>query len=108
VAAALGTALEGIALFVGGVVALVVEGTPQVWGFVVLLGAGVVAAGVALARGARGARGPVVVMQLLGLGVAFYTGVTSERPEFGVPIGVVCVAILAGVLTRAGRDWAEQ
>jgi membrane-bound ClpP family serine protease len=105
---ALGTALEGAALLVGGVVALIVEGTPQVWGFVVILGVGVVAAGVALARGVRGARGPVVVMQLLGLGVAFYAGVTSERPEYGIPIAVVCVAILAGVLTRAGRDWAEQ
>jgi hypothetical protein len=47
-------------------------------------------------------------MQLLGLGIAFYAGVTSGRPELGVPIAVVCVAILAGVLTRAGRDWAEQ
>ncbi|HEY2225357.1 hypothetical protein [Actinomycetospora sp.] len=108
VVAALGAALEGAALLVGGVVALIVEGTPQVWGFVVLLGAGVLAAGIALARGARGARGPVVVMQLLGLGIAFYAGVTSGRPELGVPIAVVCVAILAGVLTRAGRDWAEQ
>jgi hypothetical protein len=108
VLAALGTALEGVVLFVGGVVALIVEGTPQVWAFVVLFGAGVTAVGIALARGARGARGPVVVLQLLGLGVAFYAGVTSERPEYGVPIAVVCVAILAGVLTRAGRDWAEQ
>jgi hypothetical protein len=108
VAAALVTALEGVALVVGGVVLLVVEGTPQVWAFVVLLGLGVAGAGVALARGARGARGPVVVVQLLGLGVAFYAGVTSARPEWGVPIAVVCVAVLAGILTRAGRDWAEQ
>jgi hypothetical protein len=107
VVAALATALEGAALFVGGVVLLVLEGTPQVWAFVVLLGAGVAAAGIALARGARGARGPVVVVQLLGLGVAFYAGVTSGRPEYGVPIALVCGAILAGVLTRAGRDWAE-
>jgi hypothetical protein len=108
VAAALVTALEGVALVVGGVVLLVLEGTPQVWAFVVLLGLGVAGAGIALARGARGARGPVVVAQLLGLGVAFYAGVTSGRPEWGVPIAVVCVAVLAGVLTRAGRDWAEQ
>jgi hypothetical protein len=108
VTAALVTALEGVALVVGGVVLLVVEGTPQVWAFVVLLGLGVAGAGVALARGARGARGPVVVVQLLGLGVAFYAGVTSARPEWGVPIAVVCVAVLAGILTRAGRDWAEQ
>jgi hypothetical protein len=108
VVAALGAALEGVLLFVGGVVALIVEGTPQVWGFTVLLGVGVAAVGIALARGVRGARGPVVVTQLLGLGVAFYAGVTSGRPEFGIPIAVVCVAILAGVLTRAGRDWVEQ
>ncbi|NMO90742.1 hypothetical protein [Actinomycetospora sp. TBRC 11914] len=108
VVAALVTALEGLALVVGGVVLLVLEGTPQVWAFVVLLGLGVAAAGLALARGARGARGPVVVVQLLGLGVAFYAGVTSGRPEWGVPIAVVCVAVLAGILTRAGRDWAES
>ncbi len=107
-AAALLTALEGAALFVGGIVLLVEEGAPQVWAFVVLLGAGVAAIGVALARGARGARGPVLVVQLLGLGVAYYAGVTSGRPEWGVPIAVVCVAVLAGILTRAGRDWAEK
>jgi drug/metabolite transporter (DMT)-like permease len=108
VVAALATALEGAALFVGGVVLLVLEGTPQVWAFVVVLGAGIAAVGIALARGVRGARGPVVVVQLLGLGVAFYAGVTSGRPQWGVPIAVLCVAILAGVLTRAGRDWVEQ
>lgn len=108
VIAALVAALEGLALVVVGVVLLVLEGTPQVWAFVVLLGAGVAAVGIALARGVRGARGPVVVAQLLGLGVAFYAGVTSGRPEWGVPTAVVCAAVLAGILTRAGRDWAEQ
>ncbi len=108
VVASLATALEGAALFVAGIVLLVGEGTPQVWAFVVLLGAGVAAAGIALARGTRGARGPVVVTQLLGLGVAFYAAVTSGRPEWGVPLAVLCAAVLAGILTRAGRDWAEQ
>ncbi|MDT7742812.1 MAG: hypothetical protein QOE59_1890 [Actinomycetota bacterium] len=108
VVAAFASALEGAALAVAGIGLLVLEGTPQVWAFVVLLGAGIAAAGIALARGTRGARGPVVVVQLLGLGVAFYAGVTSGRPQWGVPIAVVCAAILAGVLTRAGRDWAER
>jgi hypothetical protein len=108
VVAALASALEGAALCVGGIVLLVLEGTPQVWAFVVVLGGGIAAVGIALARGVRGARGPVVVVQLLGLGVAFYAGVTSGRPQWGVPIALLCAAILAGVLTRAGRDWAEQ
>ena len=108
VVASLVCALEGLALFVGGIVLLALEGTVAVWGFVILLGAGVAAAGVALARGTRGARGPVVVAQLIGLGVAFYAGVTSSRPDLGAPLAVVCVAVLAGVLSRAGRDWAEQ
>ena len=108
VVAAVASALEGAALCVGGIVLLVLEGTPQVWAFVVVLGAGIAAVGIALARGVRGARGPVVVVQLLGLGVAFYAGVTSGRPQWGVPIAVLCAAILAGVLTRTGRDWAEQ
>ncbi|WP_157647638.1 hypothetical protein [Actinomycetospora chiangmaiensis] len=108
VVAALVCAGEGVALFVTGAVLLAVEGTPQVWAFVLLLGLGIGAAGIALARGARGARGPVVVAQLIGLGVAFYAGVTSGRPDLGVPLAVVCAGVLAGVLTRAGRDWAEQ
>ncbi|MDL5157154.1 hypothetical protein [Actinomycetospora termitidis] len=108
VVAALVCAGEGIALLVAGVVFLALQGVPQVWGFVILLGVGTGAAGVALARGSRGARGPVVVAQLIGLGVAFYAGVSSDRPDLGVPLAVLCVAVLAGVLTRAGRDWAEQ
>ncbi|MEJ2868823.1 hypothetical protein WCD74_13710 [Actinomycetospora sp. OC33-EN08] len=108
VVAALVCAGEGIALFVAGVVFLALQGVPQVWGFVILLGLGAAAAGVALARGSRGARGPVVVAQLIGLGVAFYAGVTSGRPDLGGPLAIVCVGVLAGVLTRAGRDWAEQ
>lgn len=108
VVAALVCAGEGLALVVIGAVLLVLLGTPQVWAFVLLLGVGIAAAGIALARGARGARGPVVVAQLIGLGVAFYAGVTSGRPDLGVPVAVVCVLVLAGVLTRAGRDWAEQ
>jgi hypothetical protein len=108
VVAALVCAGEGVALVVTGTVLLALLGTPQVWAFVLLLGVGVAAAGIALARGARGARGPVVVAQLIGLGVAFYAGVTSGRPDLGVPLAVVCVLVLAGVLTRAGRDWAEQ
>ncbi|MCD2189168.1 MULTISPECIES: hypothetical protein [Actinomycetospora] len=108
VVAALVCAAQGAALFVTGALLLVVQGTPQVWAFVLLLGLGIGAAGVALARGHRGARGPVVVAQLIGLGVAFYAGVTSDRPDLGVPLAIVCVGVLAGVLTRAGRDWAEQ
>jgi hypothetical protein len=105
VVAALVCALEGVALVVVGVVLLVLEGTPQVWAFVVLFGLGIAAAGVALARGTRGARGPVVVTQLIGLGVAFYAAVSSARPDLGVPLALVCAGVLAGVLTKAGRDW---
>lgn len=101
-------ALEGLAVLAVGVAALVASGAPAVWGFVILLGAGVTVAGLALVRGARGARGPAVVSQLLLLGVAFYAGVPSGRPEWGVPLALLGVVVLAGLLGRPGRAWADD
>ena len=107
--AAVAVALEGIVLLVAAVV-LVSTGqvAVSVWGFVVLLGAGVTAAGVALARGVRGARGPCLVAQLLLLGIDFYAAVPSGRPEWGLPAALVAAVVIAGLLSRAGRDWAES
>lgn len=104
--AALGVVAEGI---VGVVVAvlMVTAGVPfSVWGFVALLGLAVGAAGVALLRGVRGARGPSLVVQLLVLGCAFYAAVPSGRPDWGVPIMVVAAAVLYGLLCAPSREWA--
>jgi len=102
-------ALEGLVLSVVGLVALVTGGlaTFGVWGFVLLLGVAVTAVGVAVVLGRRGARSPAVVTQLLALGIAFYAAVPSGRPEWGVPLALVAVAVLAGLLGAAGRAWAD-
>lgn len=80
----------------------------SVWGFVALLALGLGVAGVALLRGQRGARGPVLVAQLLTLGCAFYAAVPSQRPEWGVPVMVAAAAVLYGLLSAPARAWAEQ
>ena len=101
-------ALEGVVVLVVAVVGLVADGAVAVWGFVVLLAVGLGAAGATLALGRRAARGPAVVSQLLLLGVAFYAAVPSQRPEWGVPLALLAVLVLAGVLGRAGRAWADE
>lgn len=105
--AAAGVLLEALAaLGVGVVLAWVGVLSFAVWGFLVLLGVAILAAGAALLRGARGARGPAVVVQLLLLGVAYYAAVPSARPEWGFPAALLAAAVLAGLLSRPGRDWA--
>ena len=107
--AAAAVVVQGVAGVVGGIVGTVVGGvsTVPVWGFVILLGLGYAGAGGALVAGVRGARGPAVVAQLLLLGIAFYAAVPSARPEWGLPVALVAVGVLAGLLGRSGRAWAE-
>ena len=71
-----------------------------------VIGGGVVAVGVALFLGKRGARGPAVVVELLLIGVAWYAMGPSGRPEIGVPVGVLCLAVLALLFTLRSREWA--
>ena len=104
--AALGVLAEGI-VGVVVVVLMVVAGLAfSVWGFVALLAIAVAVAGVALLLGRRGARGPSVVAQLLAIGCAFYAAVPSGRPDWGVPVLVFAVAVLAGLVSRPAREWA--
>jgi hypothetical protein len=65
--------------------------------FFALMAAAVIAFGVALVLGKRGARSPVVVMQLLLLGIAGYAT---------VPVAVVCLLVLYLLLNSAVREWA--
>ncbi len=74
--------------------------------FFALMAAAVIAFGVALVLGKRGARSPVVVMQLLLLGIAGYATVPSSRPEYGIPVAVVCLLVLYLLLNSAVREWA--
>jgi hypothetical protein len=77
-------------------------------GYFAVLGGGVLAVGVALLRGRRWARTPALVVQLLLLGVAWYAAGSSGRPEYGVPIGVACLATGAALLTGRARAWAYR
>jgi len=77
-------------------------------GYFAVLGGAVLAVGVALLRGGRWARTPALVVQLLLLGVAWYAAGPSGRPEYGVPVGVVCLAVGAALLTPRARAWAYR
>lgn len=106
--AALGVLAEGVVGVVVVVLMVAAGLTFSVWGFVALLALGVGVAGVALLFGQRGARGPAVVAQLLAIGCAFYAAVPSGRPEWGFPVFVVAVAVLAGLVSRPAREWAGR
>jgi hypothetical protein len=77
-------------------------------GYFAVLGGCVLAVGVALLRGRRWARTPALVVQLLLLGVAWYAAGPSGRPEYGVPVGLVCLGVSAALLTPRARAWAYR
>ena len=103
--------LEGLGGLVFAVVLLVQPGVLRPSdrygeaGFFALLAVAVIGFGVALVLGKRGARSPVVVIQLLLLAVAGYATVPSSRPEYGIPVAVVCLAVLYLLLNPRARDW---
>jgi hypothetical protein len=74
--------------------------------FFLVLAAGVLAVGVALLRGYRWARTPALVLQILLLGVAWYTIGPSGRPGYGVPVGLVSLATAVALLGAKARAWA--
>jgi hypothetical protein len=71
-----------------------------------VLGAAVVGCGVALLLGKRAARGPTTVVEILLLGVAWYATGSSDRPEYGIPVGAVSVAVLYLLYNAKAREWA--
>ncbi len=75
-------------------------------GYFAVVGGAVVAVGVALVLGRHWARSPAVVVELLLLGVAWYAGGPSGRPEFGVPVGLLCVVVLYLLFTVRSREWS--
>jgi len=70
-----------------------------------VIGAAVVAVGVALVLGQHWSRSPAVVVELLLLGVAWYAGGPSGRPEFGVPAGLLSVVVLYLLFAARSREW---
>jgi hypothetical protein len=71
-----------------------------------VIGAAVIAVGVALLLGKHWSRSPAVVVELLLLGVAWYAGGPSGRPEIGVPVGLLCVVVLYLLFTVRSREWS--
>lgn len=72
-----------------------------------LLGAGLVAAAVGLVRGAHVARGPVVVAQLIGLGLAWSLrnpdANTGDNRAVGIAIAVSALVVLGCLATGPAR-----
>jgi hypothetical protein len=75
--------------------------------YFLLVSVAVLLVGVGLLVGRRWARGPAIVVQLLLLGVAWYTAVPSGRPEFGVPVALVCLAVGGLLLGQPARSWSD-
>jgi peptidoglycan/LPS O-acetylase OafA/YrhL len=109
--------LQGVAALVMAVV-LVIRGLggadqhvvnglgTAVWFAVV--GAAVLAAGYALIVGKRWGRGLGVFTQLLLLPVAWYLGVGSHQPAFGIPLGIVALTVLVLLFSPAAVRWAAS
>jgi peptidoglycan/LPS O-acetylase OafA/YrhL len=72
-----------------------------------LVGGGVLAAGWALWTGRRWGRGLAVFAQLLLLPIAWYMGVGSHRPEYGIPVAVIALGVLVLLFSRAALRWAS-
>ena len=73
-----------------------------------VLGGAVLGCGVALFLGKRGVRGPITVIQILLLGVAWYAMGPSDRPEYGLPVAGLCVLVLYLLYNVTARVWAED
>lgn len=73
-----------------------------------VLGGAVLGCGVALFLGKRGVRGPVTVIEILLLGVAWYAAGPSGRPEYGIPVAALSVLVLYLLYNVKARVWAED
>jgi peptidoglycan/LPS O-acetylase OafA/YrhL len=75
-------------------------------GYFAVIGAGVLAAGIGLVLGKHWARSPATVVQILLLGVSWYLIGPSGRPEFGIPVALLCVAVLVLLFSARSREWS--
>lgn len=71
-------------------------------------GAALLAVGASLVRGRRGARTPAIVIQILLLGVSWYAAGPSSRPAYGLPVAVLCVAVLVLLFCPPALRWATE
>lgn len=71
-----------------------------------VLAVAVLAVAIGLVIGHRWARTPAAVVQILLLGVAWYTIGPSGQVAAGVGLGVLCLAALVLLFNANGRAWA--
>jgi PGF-CTERM protein len=109
------TVLPGLALIVLAIVEVAgAIGKPEAPGnnvfaeaaYFAVFGIGTVICGGALLLGKTWARSPAVVVALLMIGVGWYAAVPSGQPGFGVPVGVIGLALLVLIFRRPSRAWA--
>ncbi|MBM7770006.1 peptidoglycan/LPS O-acetylase OafA/YrhL [Actinokineospora baliensis] len=108
--------LQGVAALVFTVLLLVrgLSGESEMGGnvfgeaaYFAVLAAAVLACGIGLLIGKTWARSPAIVIQVLLLGVAWYAAGPSGRPEYGVPVGVLCLAALVMLFHATTNRWAQ-
>ena len=75
-------------------------------GYYGMLSAAVLAVGIGLWRGKHWARTPVLLLQLLLLGIAWYALGPSGSLVVGLVIGVPSLVVLWLLFNRAGRAWS--
>ena len=98
--------IRGLSSNLGGVGTLNRGDTYGEAGYFALLAGAVLAAGIGLWRGKHWARTPVLLLQLLLLGTAWYATGPSGRPLIGLVIAAPAIAVLVLMFTRNGRAWA--
>ncbi|WP_043577513.1 hypothetical protein [Actinopolyspora erythraea] len=74
-------------------------------GYFGLISLGVLVAGIGLLRSKHWARTPVLLLQLLLLGVSWYAMGPSDSPLAAFAFAVPAVFVLWCLFNRAGRDW---
>jgi hypothetical protein len=106
--------LAGVAVAAGLLVAAVRGSTSPGWGPFALaaclacFGGILLVVGANLVRGRRGARTPVIVAQLLLLGVCWDAAGPSSQPVYGVPAAAFCVAVLVLLFCPPALRWATR
>ncbi|WP_258175164.1 hypothetical protein [Actinopolyspora mortivallis] len=74
-------------------------------GYFGIISLGVLAAGIGLLRSKHWARTPVLLLQLLLLGVSWYAMGPSDSPLVAFAFAVPAVFVLWCLFNRAGRNW---
>lgn len=96
--------VAAVAVLVGGFTGLTLALATAAW--FAGCAAALLALGVNLVRGRRGARSPSVVAQILLLGVAWYAAGPSSQPVYGIPAAVFCATVLVLLFCPPAVRWA--